>query len=158
MRKKTCISCQEGKKIDDFRIDSRTADGHQAVCKSCARLRDAVYRSAPGFNERRKSPANKRYDQSDAGKARHRRYNTSNGKERYKRYKESHPQRIKARTAVWTAIDRGTLPRPTDRVCQCGASAETYHHHQGYSKEHWLDVIALCWPCHRAIDSGVDRK
>jgi hypothetical protein len=78
----------------------------------------------------------KRYAQSDAGKAAKR------------RYAEKNADRIKARRAVSHAIVRGDLLRP--EFCEdCFEKRHVQaHHHRGYDKEHWLDVVWLCQDCH----------
>ena len=35
--------------------------------------------------------------------------------------------------------------------CSCGQQAKHYHHHKGYTKKHWLDVIPVCTKCHSII-------
>jgi hypothetical protein len=61
-----------------------------------------------------------------------------------------YPDRHSARKAVAYAVQVGKLPPPSTIVCaSCQeAQAAQYHHHNGYSEEHRLDVIALCTECH----------
>lgn len=55
-----------------------------------------------------------------------------------------------AGSALNYAIRRGKLPKVSTLICtDCGSPACHYHHHLGYEKEHWLDVIPLCRGCHR---------
>ena len=55
-----------------------------------------------------------------------------------------------AHDAVRYAIKRGRLARPTSLPClDCGSLAAQYHHHRGYERDHWLDVVAVCISCHR---------
>lgn len=60
-----------------------------------------------------------------------------------RRYKDK--QKIQARDAVSNAIKRGELPKAQTCQCvYCGQPATTYHHHNGYRKEHFLDVVPVC--------------
>lgn len=55
-----------------------------------------------------------------------------------------------ASEAVRLAIQRGKLaPIETQNCQRCGYKAEHYHHHIGYAKQHWLDVMPLCISCHQ---------
>lgn len=59
-------------------------------------------------------------------------------------------ERQGAHDAVRWAIKRGRLIPPTDLPClDCGGKAVHYHHHLGYERSHWLDVVAVCYRCHR---------
>lgn len=52
--------------------------------------------------------------------------------------------------AVAAAVKRGDLPRIRTRWCfDCMRQARIYHHHRGYAPEHLLDVIPVCYDCHR---------
>lgn len=78
---------------------------------------------------------------------------TEKGKEVHKKAIENsrnrHSDRWKARDAVKIARRQGKLPAPSTLLCAyCGQPAIEYHHHKGYSCEHWLDVIPLCHNCH----------
>jgi hypothetical protein len=57
--------------------------------------------------------------------------------------------RQSASSKVSYAVKRGLLPNIKTCTCKCGAPAVHYHHHLGYSEEHWLDVEALCRSCHK---------
>lgn len=69
------------------------------------------------------------------------------------RYNRRHPDRQRARQAVNRLVRSGRWQRASDKVCEhCGRQAQEYHHHKGYAKEHRLDVIPLCEPCHKMAD------
>lgn len=56
----------------------------------------------------------------------------------------------RAADAVRAAIIRGDLPPVRERLCvDCCARARHYHHENGYEKEALLDVVPLCFSCHR---------
>lgn len=98
-----------------------------------------------------------KYNHSAKGKACRKRYEQSKkGKENRIRksvkYHKRFPERMKAVWAVNNAITSGKLPRPDTLQCHyCPAQAKQYHHHKGYAKEHWLDVVPACIPCHKKL-------
>lgn len=54
-----------------------------------------------------------------------------------------------AHMAIVRAVKQGMKPATAFICADCGqAQAEEYHHYKGYAKEHWLDVVPLCLPCH----------
>lgn len=65
---------------------------------------------------------------------------------------ESNAKLRKAHWAVDNAVRSGKLVRPEH--CQgCGSLCKPEaHHHNGYEKEHWLDVVWLCDICHAKAD------
>lgn len=61
--------------------------------------------------------------------------------------------KIKARLAVGHAVEYGRIPPARELLCAyCGEPAYEYHHHRGYARKYWLDVIPLCHPCHTEAD------
>lgn len=55
-----------------------------------------------------------------------------------------------ASSAVSYAIKLKTMKKAKEQPCfDCGEKAEIYHHHLGYARSHWLDVVPLCNSCHR---------
>lgn len=82
---------------------------------------------------------------------------TQKGQESLRRnrplYEQRYPERRKARTAVMHAVERGDIPPAKELDCaHCGQPALEYHHFLGYERNHWLDVIPLCHPCHTEAD------
>ena len=69
-----------------------------------------------------------------------------------KRRNNKHPEKRAARAAVYRATTSFRFPPANTLVCEvCGeALAAHWHHHLGYEREHWLDVIAVCKECHGA--------
>ena len=54
-----------------------------------------------------------------------------------------------ASSAISYEIKCGRMARPTELPCRdCGSSADEYHHHLGYARSHWFDVMPLCKSCH----------
>lgn len=62
-------------------------------------------------------------------------------REHARRVRREHPEMRGAWQAVDNAIKAGKLiPQP----CRCGDPVTDAHHHRGYAREHWLDVVWLC--------------
>lgn len=155
---------------EEFYQHASRKDGRQPWCKQCAREYKQEYQLSLS------SRAAKRcYNQSDAGRTAIHRYNHSaKGIAARRRYENSalgrqsirrkglarwrrYPERGKAKNAVGAAVRAGKLPPVRTQICSdCGTQAQQYHH-LSYAKERWLDVEALCGPCHRArhSDEGV---
>ena len=73
-----------------------------------------------------------------------------------RRYKDK--QKIRARDAVSNAIKRGEFPKAQDCQCAtCGQPAAAYHHHNGYRKEHFLDVVPVCDSCHQMAEVDAEK-
>jgi hypothetical protein len=93
-----------------------------------------------------------------AGLERQKRYSqTERGKEVRRqaaaRMRAKYPERDKARKRISQLVADGRLPPARDLACKkCGSNASEYHHHLGYDKEHWFDVIPLCHDCHESAD------
>lgn len=67
-----------------------------------------------------------------------------------KQYRLKNPLRQKARDAVKYAISKGELIREDCRLCASSNDVQA-HHHFGYEKENWLNVIWLCRTCHNKV-------
>lgn len=69
-----------------------------------------------------------------------------------KRRKDQAPsQKVanQATNAIRYAVKCGRMVKATELPCHdCGKPAQVYHHHLGYARRHWLDVIPLCKSCH----------
>lgn len=65
-------------------------------------------------------------------------------------YRTKYPERRKARNAIVREIKSGRLERQSCDVC--GNPNTEAHHHKGYAREHWLDVVFLCPPHHGDAD------
>lgn len=71
-----------------------------------------------------------------------------------RRWNNKHPERIAAHQAVYRAVCRGDLRRP--RSCEgCGTGCKPQACHWDYRRQ--LNVIWLCRPCHRHMDTEVLR-
>lgn len=55
-----------------------------------------------------------------------------------------------ARWAINHAIAAGRLVKATELPCfDCGKPAREYDHHNGYEKENWFTIQAVCSSCHK---------
>ena len=99
----------------------------------------------------------RRYQQSEESKVAHKHYEQSEqGKATFKlrrqRYCLLYPERRKARDAITTVIRNGKLPKAKSLLCYyCSKPAQQYHHWHGYEPEYWLDVIPVCMDCHKKV-------
>ena len=68
--------------------------------------------------------------------------------------KARHPEHYKARQFLHDEIKAGRIQKANSFICSnCKIKqAEQYHHHKGYAKENWLDVVPLCIKCHKLAD------
>ena len=143
MDEKRCPKCETFKKREAFCKSNSSKDGLQSWCKKCkikkqqsieSKKYQKKYRQTKITTEDRRRYGRK-YDQSDKGKE------TIRKKDR--KYKEKYPEKVKARSAVATAIRLGKLKQQS---CHCG-EAEVEAHHEDYSKP--LDVEWLCKKHHK---------
>lgn len=169
---KVCKRCAAEKPLASFGSHSHTKDGLQSRCKDCINAVSRAYRATPEAKEKmheyhRRAVVKERVKEKDKA-----RRNSPIGKkqitEAHRRYRESERGRIAAartkerdvssgkriaRIAVNNAVRDGRLPKVSTMICcSCGVPAEEFHHHRGYAKESWLDVIPLCRRCHCEAD------
>lgn len=146
---KTCTSCNQVKVLLEFYKDKRNNDGRTSECKVCRGIRSTTYaQTERGRCVHRKS--NSKYARSFKGKLNQKcKRETLKYKATQKRYRLRHPDRDKAKNAVYRAIKRNLLPRADTCQCTyCPSQAAQHHHYNGYKKQHWLDVEPVCKKCH----------
>lgn len=145
METKQCTGCGETKSIEEFRKDARGLMGRESRCKDCKNAYGKIYREKN--RERINALHRERY-----GGAYHKPYRgryREQDKKRKKLYRARNPHVTKAQKAIWTEVRAGRMPKASTLSCShCSSDAAHYHHHLGYSLEHWLDVIPLCQSCH----------
>lgn len=156
---KQCSKCKEVKPISEFYKDRAQKSGYRPSCKACKRKyqqSDAGKESIRRYY--RKHPDKiatyrRKYQKTEAFRdAIHRFARTEKGKACKKRLYWKHIDKIRARSAVGSAVKKSTIPAAqTLRCVHCPKPATEYHHHLGYAKEHWLDVIPVCLPCHTGL-------
>lgn len=153
---RTCRVCHEAKPATGFRGGSR-------ICRTCTNAASRLYSMRPDVREARR----KRTSSPDGRAAQRLYYKTAqrqawalayrSAKNRiYAELRRLHPERHCAREAVHRAIKSGRLIRP-ETCSRCGRdpgrtrngkSQIHGHHHRGYAREFWLDVVWLCIQCH----------
>jgi hypothetical protein len=146
---KACTGCGETKPLSEYFRNKASKDGHFTKCKVCYRTKQKEYESTErGLSVRR--AATRKHNQKRKHTAKHKAYERA----RQLRRRAQEPEKYAARTAVGNAVMLGNLPRVTQCQCDsCGRQAEEYHHHNGYSSEHALDVVPLCRECHRKAEA-----
>ena len=140
---KICFRCNAEKDLSDFYKHPQMADGHLNKCKECAKDDNRKRGSDPEYERRRnKLPhrlrARKLYDQTEDGKAAHKRAIAA--------YRGRNPNKYKAHCVLNNAVRGGKLQRGIS--CEiCGSGTTLHAHHDDYSKT--LEVRWLCATCHR---------
>lgn len=166
METKRCIRCNQFKPLSDFYRNKDRIDGRLERCKACVKeyeqtpqakarrkkFRDSlkgklyIERNRPTKEEARNST--RKYRSTEHGKIITKTY--------YERSKAENPDRVKARTALMHAIQKGKIVKPN--ACQnCGNQSDKIHgHHWSYLYEHRLDVIWLCPACHKHLHQSTN--
>jgi len=166
VEKKVCTACGVDKILECFPKEKRSKGGRRNQCKTC---RNAYLRKIFPTEKRREYQAE--YRKTEAGKEAFKKGQkkwSSSGKGKVwrnkpevkvkrnaknKRYRDRYPVRTAARNAMRVALARGKMASARTKKClHCDQMAESYHHHKGYELEFQLDVIPLCWPCHRLAE------
>lgn len=162
-----CTKCGVEQPVENFAKEPRMECGHRKQCNLC-RYKTKLARSTP----EQRAAYMKAYFQTPSGKAAKRRshkawqqsekgraYSQRPDVKRYRaakcaKHRANNPGKNAARNAVRSAKKHGELAPASEHQCNhCGRRASEYHHHNGYDKEHWLDVIPLCRPCHLKADN-----
>lgn len=176
MEMKKCSKCQQVKDLSEFHKNRAMRDGYQHYCKGCSKQASNRYWSTPEGKARKAEKdqrhyrktystrdgrkrlleRNRRFAETEAGRAmRARIYSKWLRSEKGKRYRQEKYRSLigKAWLAVHTATANGALPRARTLKCShCTHRADGYHHHRGYAREFWLDVVPLCTKCHKKAE------
>lgn len=122
----------------EFHRNRSRPDGYCSGCKVC--LLEYIHR--PHVAAKR-AAYNARYRRTPQGKDVNKRGTL--------KYRQKNPDSARAQQSVKKAIEHHKLPHPTTLACAyCGQPADQYHHHMGYAREHWRDVVPICAKCHGA--------
>ena len=152
---KRCSKCKQTKPISEFGKNRSRKTGYDYYCKIC-RCEASHKHTQTDSGKLAKKLRVKCYRKTEQGKAVHLRSvkkhrKTEKGKAAHKKatlkYRQNHPEQFAAHKAVKSAIKSGKLPPISTRKCKCSKQAKQYHH-WSYLPEHWLDVEAVCVPCH----------
>ena len=156
IKTKRCSTCKEILPLSEFHKNHTHRDSLQSYCKNCERQ----YKQSEKYKQGRKRYAQtekhkqyqKQYFQTDKGKQARKRHNqTEKRKQTHKHYRKNNPEKTKARCKINGAVRAGKLLPARHYWCACGNQAVDYHHHKGYDKPHWFDVIPVCKLCHLRI-------
>ena len=170
---KTCTKCNATKPLSSFYHQATRPDGHYPYCKTCtdAQVREyqasdagqkkmREYRQSAAFKEKRRKIRNtpeykaqmRAYRQSKKGREAAARYAKSGARAAVMaRYFQNNRAACNARKLIWSRIASKKMPQASQCICSmCGNQADHYHHHNGYDKDHVLDIIPLCHSCHVA--------
>lgn len=163
---KKCLHCKRSKLTHLFSNDRKRPDGKYPYCKACVRRtyheRYAWKEQTPEYKARHKAwrdarpewalAQSRKYEEANRAKRRkdkRDRYAKFRAEEcaRAKRVREKFKDHCRARWALAQQIRyHGLKKKPCE---DCGTRMRVQaHHHKGYSRAHWLDVIWLCPPCH----------
>jgi NAD-dependent SIR2 family protein deacetylase len=123
-----CSHCQKAKPVAEFGKDGRGRT--RCYCKVCFVQTTGQYtKTAEGRQLQRE-------------------------RSRRNREKEGNRERQQVRGLLSDHIQQGLFPAASTKTCvKCGQPAVDYHHHNGYDRERWDDVIPVCRRCHRQIHS-----
>lgn len=174
---KLCGICKSHKPLSEFSKNIRSKDGRFSWCKKCVSNRNRqpeikharekknrAWRLTPRAKAITKLAARK-WERANRKRARCRTSESRRNKQnQYMReYRKRNVGKSQARAAVSDAVRRRILPRVGALTCRCGNRASNYHHHKGYDKVYWLDVIPLCRLCHakehpKETDEELARK
>jgi RecJ-like exonuclease len=118
-----CSRCKQNKPEIDFPICRGNKRGRNYYCTECNNKHNIEYKTTNVLKIRA-------YE-----------------KEKY------HSDKVIARKTVGYLVRMRKLPRPEMVLCViCKKQhADEYHHHNGYSPLHVVDVIPVCRKCHNAI-------
>lgn len=156
MDTKRCFRCKESKPFSDFGLNRRERDGFSNECKECKRERDKAYRDRPEIRIER-SIYGKAYRESIAENDR-KKYPRRNYPQCIRAWHARNPDAQRAYRFVDRAIKNSILQNARSVNCvMCGRTATEYHHRNGYSDGHELDVIPLCRSCHRTEHSHIPK-
>ena len=122
---KVCIVCKKEKSKDEFVTDKKHLDQKHPYCNECkSKYQRERYKKRPSVY-----------------------YETA------KRWVDKNKEKRRAHVMLNKMVSTGKIEKPV--ICSnCGCSPKRLeaHHHNGYAKEHWLDVVWLCHPCHEKAD------
>ena len=176
---KLCITCGGN---GPFGRDKSRKDGLDPRCKPCRAKSGMKYRKenpkkvkeSSRRSRKRRLPQMREYarryrkDNPDRSRGYNRKYYREHREQelaRNRQWRIDHPDyrppndplKIKARSAVTNAIAAGKLVIGQCTVCELKPSTSgkqiiEAHHHNGYAREHWLDIEWLCQPHHYLAD------
>jgi hypothetical protein len=150
---KKCGRCKQVKSVDNFGLDNKRPDKLTVQCKQCQQeyYKNNFQKIIDRVNQWRKTDTGKASRKIEREK--YYSINKSIICERTKKRREEKPDAEQAHHAVNHAVASGKIPRVKTMKCvYCDNGAVDYHHHKGYDRENWLEVIPVCRSCHKKVD------
>jgi len=150
--KKLCKECDVEKPLGEFYESKFTKDGREGKCKVCRDAQNNRWARDNAEKRRKtKAKATKKFRENNPSYMSE--WVKTNRNKVYasqEKYNKKCPEKYHARVAVRLAVKYKKLPHIKTLKCvECGRPAQEYHHHKGYAKENWLDVIPVCRICHK---------
>ena len=154
---KTCTKCGESKPLTEYyqRKSGPRQGEFSAYCRACsvAAVMASRAKNPEAHTKIRDSMRRWRAENREIAIARERaRYIAQTEKRRKvaQKARRKNPLRTQAHNAIRRAVRHGKFPPASSMVCKyCQeAQAADWHHHRGYEKQFWLDVVAVCNECH----------
>lgn len=142
--KKKCTACEQEKPLCEFNWRNKAKGIRHSRCNICRRLNSKTYYHKRGGKELKRIRHVEHRNEHIEGMRKY-----GKGKKRKIPY---NPTTAPAKIALSRAVKKGIIQRP-DACSQCGATGKIEaHHHNGYDKIHYLDVVWLCRSCHDLIE------
>ena len=142
---KACSLCKVLKSLTEFNKRASSVDGRRSECRECQSSEGKKSYHEGGGKEQKSTEYILHRDKKL-------KYFKEYGKKR-RHNRRYDPEKSPARIAVYRAIKRGQLVRPSEcENCSKPCKPEA-HHHKGYGKEYRLDVQWLCTQCHSLTEN-----
>jgi hypothetical protein len=128
-------------------------------CKDCSKKATNDWNSRnikkvkQSQKEWRRNNTNKRREYYQKWYAKNGRKRSIHSRESMKRWIHDHPEVHRCHQAVYEAINRGELTRPS-KCCICQTAGKIHGHHDDYEKP--LTVVWLCPSCHKRVHKNVN--
>lgn len=149
METKQCSRCRVNKTVDSFHRNAKAKDGLQYACVKCIKTYSQSERGRASVGRASKRYQSRHPETIKAWKASEAGIDSRRRAEKKHRDTGKPKARHAAHGFLKYAVTKGVMPHISTHKCkECGVQADHYHHHNGYEKEHWLDVIPLCFACH----------
>jgi ribosomal protein S27AE len=147
---KYCRHCKQLKPHTAFTPTKKYRDGYQSWCRTCVAQRNLVTYHAKDPTTRGVTQwANYHPQEASAARARRRKFRPDLTNAAHRRWIARYPEKHATHHAVYRALTKGLLTRPT--TCeQCGMPCKPAAHHDDYSQP--LVVRWLCPRCHSRAD------
>lgn len=151
---KECFKCKVLKPYSEYYKHPKMADGHLGKCRECAKIDVRTNRKVKidyySYYDRNRPNAKERSELCTV-RNKDKYHNDDSFRqsvlESKEKWSKKNPQKRKAQIYLGNAVRDGRVLKPS--ICShCNEEKRIQGHHWSYEREHWLDVIWLCAPCH----------